>query len=910
MKKNYLVIAAIAMGCTAICAAGITAGAALAADRATSTFAVPSDPAEYDQWCNSWSKPGHLYFHYKRKGDSGYNKYALWLWPFYPDSLEGTLWGFEGKEKQATVTLKPMSKVKMTQKDVGGTSTKMFVDDYGVIFDVDLTKSLVGGKTGIPVSFDGCKEIGFLLPNVDSMSGETNWVSDGGIENYIDGYGDDANWRAIKGGKTLHIFTASGALDKHSFSATGGAPAPKDNPIDTDTTDTGTSAGKHRSKVDPINQYKPEMASTSTSEAFKNTGVGYQIFVASFRDSNGDGLGDINGIRQSLDYLDDLGVDCLWLTPVNQSGSYHGYDVIDYTKIDKRFGTEADFRALVREAHARGMKVLMDLVLNHTSKNNVWFQNSLWGVNSGLPGADSDDTGINWRDVYSWRYQDDPYTKARVEYDSANGKYVIAGYDNITIKDDAESDNPSWYRIGESKYYYYGKFGSGMPEINYENEATRKLVIDTAKHWLDFDQDNTEVYSDPTVNQFGIDGYRLDAVKHIYMNDEVGSSFGDTVIVDVGEKESYDEERGQYIKKKFDYCTNLTKNLNWWKEFADKIKTDFPNCFLVGENFDGWGTRTAPYYQALDSQFDFSNYYHVPAWIYNTDSGASSFETTENNGGQAAETYNAFASYDNFTLGDTGVTVRGGCRPDFINGAFTSNHDVMRLINQANGVGSKDSTTANDNVPYNNPWVDGQAKFQAAVTLLNPGLSWIYYGDELGMSSNTYQHIQKYGSENNMDIWYRQPFLWKDKASRANYKANQYKFELDSHNKHLLNNDEGIDYKPIVDNTGKVTGHEKLDTLSSFYPFYKKVIEIKKAYPRAAKIEYRYCSYNVLRIHVWGEGSKELEIFINNGRSDSEYRIMLDGSYSFLAATEGAPTQINGDIGHALHGVTAFVKGA
>ena len=428
-----------------------------------------------------------------------------------------------------------------------------------------------------------------------------------------------------------------------------------------------------------------------------------------------------------------------------------------------------------------------------------------------------------------------------------------------------------------------------MPEINYQNSRTRDLVIEMAKYWL----------------SFGLDGYRLDAIKHIFMRDECYQS-GDVIIPDTGSKQAYDDEKGQYVTKDFDYSSNLTKNVTWWKEFAMRLKADYPNCFLVGENFDGWGTRTAPYYQALDSQFSFSTYYHIASQIYGYN-GAGSWANK-----QAGETFDTFAGNGPYELDNVtpSIWVQGGKRADFIDGAFTSNHDVMRLINQANGVGDKNNTVANDNVPYNNPWVDGQAKFQAAVTLLNPGLSWIYYGDELGMSSNTYQHIQKYGSENNMDIWYRQPFLWKDKASRANYKANQYKFELDAHNKHLLNNDEGIEYKPIVDNTGKVTGHEKLNTLSGFYPFYKKVIEIKKAYPRAAKIEFKYCSYNVLRIHVTGEGTKELEVFINNGRSDNEYRIMLDSSYSFLAATEGAPTQINGDIGRTLHGVTAFVKGA
>ncbi len=894
-NKNYLVIAAIAVGCTAFCSTGITAGLVWASRDKVVRTSSSMTPAEYNAWCDEWSEDGHLYFHYNR-GDKGeYDKYALWLWPFQPESLEGTLWGYEpDKVKYDTVTLHPMSRTKMQNRDlVEGGNKSTYIDDYGVIFDVDLySSSLVGGKTGKSVSFEGAEAVGFLLPNVDSMDGSKNWTSDGGVENYIEDFANEANWRTLRNGKAIHVFVSTGQLNEIRFAAGNEMPGPKVNPIDEDT------SGDYYSKTNTILPYSGPKP-TDTDDEFKDVGVGYQIFVASFRDSNHDGIGDINGIRQSLDYFEDLGVQCLWLTPVMKCGSYHGYDVIDYTKIDKRFGTMEDFESLLSECHARGIKVLMDLVLNHTSKSNVWFTKSKWGD------VDNPDDPVNrfdWRDVYIWKYKTQTFEKANVV--KQGDKWVADGTIETSVYDDAEnSDNPSWYKDGESNYYYYGKFGSGMPEINYENQKVRDLVIDTAKFWIDK----------------GIDGYRLDAVKHIYMNDECASSGGDTVVIDVGEKSSYDEERGRYVAKKYDYSSNLTKNVNWWREFADKLKTYAKNlspardCFLVGENFDGWGTRTSPYYQALDSQFDFSNYYHVPAWIYNTDAGASSFDTTEGNGGQAWETYNAFASDGMFNIGTTEqpIMVQGGCRPDFINGAFTSNHDVMRLINQANGVGNKNKTIANDNVQYNNEWQNGRAKFQAAVTMLNPGLSWIYYGDELGMSSNTYQHIDMYGSENNMDIWYRQPFLWKDKAVRSDYKANQYAFELDAHNKHLLNNDEGIDYREIKDPlTGDVIGHT-INTLSTFYPYFKVLNHIKREFPHGAKIEYKYSSQNVLRIDVHGDGTdtRELVIFLNNGINENEYRIMLDNSYSFLDATEGAPRQINGNIGGCLHGVTAFYKG-
>src|SRR5579862_1450465 len=107
------------------------------------------------------------------------------------------------------------------------------------------------------------------------------------------------------------------------------------------------------------------------------SGVYYEIFVRSFADSNGDGIGDLNGITAKLDYLKWLGVSGLWLTPIFPSPSYHGYDVTNYFAVNPQFGTLADFHRLLREAHARGIKVLIDMVLNHTSNRNPWFEQAL-----------------------------------------------------------------------------------------------------------------------------------------------------------------------------------------------------------------------------------------------------------------------------------------------------------------------------------------------------------------------------------------------------------------------------------------------------------------------------------------------------------------------------------------------------
>ena len=811
---------------------------------------IVDDGDEYDTWLNSWSQPNHLYFHYNRGSKGEYDNYCLWLWQHAPQDLEGALYAFSANPVVSDrLTLKPMSTHWMTAEEVGKEGSSMYLDTYGVIADVDLkAANLIGGKSGKVTTFDDMSEIGFLLPRQNSMNGETNWVSDGGRETYLDDIADAKNWRTVNGGKAIHIFVSTGALYDYSYYAGSGVAEAVTNPIELDTT------GNYRSDVNA--KYSNNLGVSSTSEAFKDLGVGYQVFVASFRDSDGDGIGDIRGVIDSLDYLSELGAEVLWLTPIQKSDSYHGYDISDYFAVDKRFGTIEDYRELLYKAHQKGMKVLMDLVLNHTSKSNVWFVNSQWGVKD-------EATGFNWRDVYNWKYATDRIEKYNHETNS---------YDTITVQEDAESDNPSWYRDGESNYYYYGKFGSGMPEINYLSESTRKLVIDMAKYWM----------------SFGLDGFRLDAVKHIFMRDECFQP-GDYIIVDVGSKESYDDEKGRYVTKAYDYSSNLTKNMMWWKEFAHGVKADYPDCFLVGENFDGWGTRTAPYYQAMDSQFSFATYYHICSYLYSNAGSATHFDNS-----QASETFIPFASTNDLTITNNGqnYSIPGGSRPDFIDGAFTSNHDVMRAINQANGSGA----TIMDTTPLEKVTGEGdqvnKAKIHAAITLLNPGVSWIYYGDELGMSSNTDSHVATYGSKNCEDIWYRQPFLWADTTKRAHFKSGQYVFELDSYNS---------------DSTKMKNVEQQIADPNSMYNWYKALIQIKKEYPKGAKLEYVHSSDNVLGLRVYGQG-KELMIYINTGRGTDNYLMNPGSGFSNFKTLGGAPSDLGGNIGGVKWSVSAFKK--
>ena len=685
----------------------------------------------YDDWLNTWSENNHLYIHYLRPDASPteYDDYALWIWQNAPEDLEGSLYC---ATKPAVLDAFHEMNVNW-MSNVGGSGSDLM--QSGRIVDIDLSASnIVGGKTGNPTGFTGATRIGFLLVLEISMGGGSHWTSDGGANTYID---DVSSHRRSNG--SIHVFCVQGSVGDYSFTYD---PDYIENPVVNDTT------GTYRSGSD-VDSSTDGFAQSATSPTFKSSmGIGYQIFVASFADSNGDGLGDIRGIINSLDYLEDLNVNCLWLTPIQQSESYHGYDVTDFGAIDSKFGTMDDYRELVDEVHERGMTILMDFVINHTSKNNVWFKKSQRAEQGTHPVTQE---SFNYRDMYHWAYAGDMVRKwNEIKGPNANDPgygTTTATYNSIPVE-----THPDWYRDGESNYYYYGKFGSGMAELNYDAQITRDLVIEMAKGWL----------------EFGVDGFRLDAVKHIYMLDEAYQS-GDLVVSDTGTRTFYDSEKMESVTVKFDYSSNMSKNLAFWKEFSFKLKQEYPNAFLVGENFDGWDDRMSPYLKAMDSQFDFGLYYHNLEYNYLKKQGMNASQNAQE--------------------GNSTETVSRSHRSDYIGGAFTSNHDVLRAINHIN-VASDGS-----NLDHN-PVIGGanlatqikKAQTHAAITLMQPGLSWIYYGDELGMSGNTVG-VSTSNPEtiNNADRWYRQPFKWGASDERTTgYRFNMYTVEHDDYNKNTL----------------------------------------------------------------------------------------------------------------------------
>ncbi len=190
--------------------------------------------------------------------------------------------------------------------------------------------------------------------------------------------------------------------------------------------------------------------------AYPENNAYYEVLVRSFADSDGDGIGDFNGLADKLDYFVDLGITGLWLMPINPSPTYHGYDVTDYYAVNPDYGTMEDFENLVAEANSKGITIMLDMVFNHTSNQHPWF----------LAALEGDET---YRDYYVFSNED-------------NGEY--------------------WH--GSTNGNYYGYFSYTMPDLNLENPAVFDEIVNISKFWMDK----------------GVMGFRLDAVSHFYSDNE------------------------------------------------------------------------------------------------------------------------------------------------------------------------------------------------------------------------------------------------------------------------------------------------------------------------------------------------------------------------------------------------------
>ena len=418
---------------------------------------------------------------------------------------------------------------------------------------------------------------------------------------------------------------------------------------------------------------KPKATLNPNMDYWWNETVFYEIFVRSFYDSDGDGVGDINGLIQKLDYLndgdptttDDLGITGLWLMPIMQSPSYHGYDVVDYYAVDNEYGTEEDFKRLMDEAHKRGIRVIVDLVINHTSVSHPWFLQSR--------SKDSE-----YRDWYIW-------SDTRHSYAGPWGQQV-------------------WHTASGS--YYYGIFWSGMPDLNLRNPQTTAEIQAVAQFWL---------------NDMGVDGFRLDAIKHLVENGAAQENTADTHA--------------------------------WLSDFYTFYKSLDPNAFAVGE---AW-TSTRELVEYTGDEVDIVFAFDLAEDFLNAARGPFA----QNVSTRTAQMVESFPAGQYAT--------------------FLANHDQNRAMSQLLGD------------------VD-QAKLAATLLLTSPGVPFIYYGEEIGMS----------GTKPDEDI--RLPMQWTGDSPGAGFTT-------------------GMPWRPVGEDYPTLNVFSQGSNPASLLSHYRELIHLRNAHP-------------------------------------------------------------------------------
>ena len=553
--------------------------------------------------------------------------------------------------------------------------------------------------------------------------------------------------------------------------------------------------------------YAALTAVPDTWDGTKRGNITYQLLVYSFADSDGDGMGDFNGITEHLDYINSLGASAIWLSPIHPSNSYHGYDVMDYTDVNPKYGTMADFENLVSEAHKRGIKIYLDYVMNHTSDQHPWFQSAKGdaesqyrdyyifskdpksdiaagkiamissegasGYNSGEWYSDDESdamTGVytftlDWTDATAPKVTvtegttvDDDNSDTSVSkylyygdgickrfYDKGGNIYQLTVDLNTTWGFLIRTSNTTWdggtkygaaststkLSIGSAftlnnstaanivfdtmeTYYYHSHFQTGsFADLNYgaidqctESGAYKELVA-AAKGWVDR----------------GVDGLRLDAVKHIYHS-------------------ATTDENPRFLNA-------------FYSEMNEYYKQSHSDDFyMVGEVLSEY-SEVAPYYAGLPALFEFSFWYRLE-WAINNNTGryfASDIMSYQK----------AYSAY----------------RSDYIEATKLSNHDEWRTASKLGKSVDKE-------------------RLAAAVLLTSAGEPYVYYGEELGI----------YGTQSSGDEYVRSPMLWGDASTTAPFTA------IDANVAKLI---KSVDVQS-ADSSSLLTAYRKLTELRNTYP--------------------------------------------------------------------------------------------
>ena len=560
----------------------------------------------------------------------------------------------------------------------------------------------------------------------------------------------EKDWTATASESWIH-------LGKTSGTGKGAIDVTVDANLGEDRTGSITVKGSNTETVSVSQKGKHIITVVANPDAFdgnKRSSTTYQLLIYSFADSDGDGIGDFKGIQNKLDYLDGLGVTALWLSPAHPSDSYHAYDVTDYYAVNPLYGTEQDFKNLIDAAHAKGIKIYMDYVLNHSGKGNAWFKQALADPSSKYrdyyffssnPSSDYSTFPMlkgttyqagEWKQATSgspkmtitktteavtngnsdwnlWTWQDGGEGKIVRFTAKGDGTYYLVmdisgkwgmlirkymNWDpgskfgasgNVTITEgktvDLMPDGGDMTFTGSGRYkielsnvttetlYYMGCFSDWMPDLNYgdpataEDNPTFQALAGSADKWINL----------------GVDGLRLDAVKHI-----------------CGGINSYNNTANQTLLKKwYDHCNATYKAAG---------HTD--DIFMVAEAWESHGVEKN-YYKGINSCFEFAYFDELKKAV----------------NGNAAGYVSAVSGF---------ISDHTAVRPDAITSIFMTNHDQDRA---AEALGKNLA----------------KEKQAAAMLLTTAGKPFVYQGEELGY----------YGTKGGGDEYVRTPMMWNKSGS-------------------------------------------------------------------------------------------------------------------------------------------------
>ena len=599
----------------------------------------------------------------------------------------------------------------------------------------------------------------------------------------------------------------------------------------------------------------------------KRASTTYQLLIYSFADSDGDGVGDFKGIQNRLDYLDGLGVTALWLSPAHPSDSYHAYDVTDYYTVNPLYGTEQDFKDLIEAAHAKGIQIYMDYVLNHSGKGNAWFQQALadpsspyrdyyffstnpsvdyknfpmlkgtsykageWKLaTSGSPKltiTKTDEAVTSGSSEWNlWFWQTGAEGKALRFTDKGDGtlylvldisgscgmllrKYMnwdagskFGASGNGTLKEgevmDLVGDGGDISFTGTGRYkieisnlstenlYYMGCFSDWMPDLNYgdvsevESNACFQDLAASADKWINL----------------GVDGFRLDAVKHI-----------------CGGIASYNHAANRMLLKKwYEHC-NATYHAAGHSD----------NIFMVAEEWDGHNTEKS-YYESLTSCFEF-DYFDVLKQALN---------------GNASNYVSSVSKW---------VSDHTAQRADAVTSLFMTNHDQDRA---AESLGK--------NV--------AKEKQAAAMMLTTPGKPFIYMGEELGYTG------KRTGES---DIPRRMPMAWDNELS------NLARYGLDDSHKH-----DNTDYSIVKGSISVAVQDADTGSLLNVYKTWSRVRNTYEALAGGTMTDAALGGGNSIAAWYMTSGSQKLLVIHNT--ATSEKPVTVPGDLSKPVAILGTVT--------------------